>query len=250
MSIIRKYYGFSEEIDVIWQFDSDKELKLHAGYKNAKRGDLDSALSLVFDLKDETVVDKAKKCFIRKADFLLPIIAEEIHGDNAIPLALAALYSEMLDLPIVSNIFQITKAYHTGADPMERILSRVIFEGSVKEGTRYIIVDDVSTMGTTLADLASYIKEHGGVVVGVILLSNCSRSKKVKPPKRNINLIKERFENEIRELFSIEPDALTYDEAIYLSGFNRVEQLRVRAVKAENERKVRIASKIKTKCQN
>ncbi|MBU2856340.1 phosphoribosyltransferase [Acidithiobacillus ferrooxidans] len=60
------------------------------------------------------------------------------------------------------DIVQSNRAYHTGAKPMERLLARAEFAGEVQPGKRYVLVDDVTTMGSTLADLASYIQAQGG----------------------------------------------------------------------------------------
>lgn len=60
---------------------------------------------------------------------------------------------------------------------------------------------------------------------------------------KDLRLITERYDESIKDLFSIEPSALTYDEAHYLVGFKTADELRNRAIKAANERENRIASK-------
>ena len=52
-----------------------------------------------------------------------------------------------------------------------------------------------------------------------------------------------RYGNEIRELFGIEPKALTAAEAGYLIGFRNADTLRDRAAKAREERRSRLLSK-------
>jgi len=45
----------------------------------------------------------------------------------------------------------------------------------VEPGGTYVLVDDVTVMGSTLADLADYVQANGGVMVGVVMLVNASR---------------------------------------------------------------------------
>jgi orotate phosphoribosyltransferase len=46
---------------------------------------------------------------------------------------------------------------------------------AVEVGAQYVLVDGVSTMGGTLADLANYVLMNGGQVVGSVVLVNAAR---------------------------------------------------------------------------
>ena len=81
----------------------------------------------------------------------------------------------------------------TGADTMQRLIALSEFAGAVEVGASYVLVDDVSTMGGTLADLANYIQENGGRVAGSVLLVNASRSGKVIPAPKSLALLERRF---------------------------------------------------------
>jgi orotate phosphoribosyltransferase len=59
---------------------------------------------------------------------------------------------------------------------MERIANRAVFDGEVTPGGRYVLVDDVTVMGSTLADLANHIQRNGGDVIGAVVLVNAARS--------------------------------------------------------------------------
>ena len=178
-------------------------------------------------------------------DMVLPVVAEELQGDNAIPIAFAGLIGHLTKRPVFTSCYQQNKAYHTGADPMERLISRVSFAGAIIPGNRYLLVDDVTTMFSTLADCASYVSAHGGIVTGVALIANCSRSGLIHASKKDLSLLEERnYGKEIKELFQIGScDSLTFDEARYLVGFKNADELRNRAIKAQNETERRIASK-------
>ena len=76
-----------------------------------------------------------------------------------------------------------------------------------------------------------------------VFLTNISKSRKLKEKSIYLNLKNEQYLENIKNLFSIDPSALTFEEARYLVGFKTADQLRTGATKAENERKNRIASK-------
>lgn len=106
-----------------------------------------------------------------------------------------------------------------------------------------MLVDDVTTMGGTLAELSDYIRKGGGVVKGAVLLVNAGRLKQLVPDKRMLKKLKERYPNEIAELFGIEVDALTANEAEYLIGFRTIDEIRNRLAKAQKETDIRLRSK-------
>lgn len=49
-----------------------------------------------------------------------------------------------------------------------------------------MLVDDVTSMGSTLAELANYLLLNGGKVVGTLLLVNAGRSKDFRALKKHI----------------------------------------------------------------
>ncbi|MGL4767093.1 MAG: conjugal transfer protein TraN [Formosimonas sp.] len=248
MQLSRAHWGFCEGATIVHQFTNDAPLKAHWDYKAAKAGDIMAALRLIDGmLLNPNFVANVKNTYSGQVDFVLPIVAQELQGDNAIPLALAAMMSQKMDIPLNLDCYQTNKAYHTGADPMERLISRATFGGSIIPDKRYVLVDDVTAMGSTLADCASFVASQGGVVTGAIVLTNASRSGKLSPVQQDIRIIQERYNEDVKHLFSIAPQALTFDEARYLVGFRTSDELRDRAVKAAHERKIRIASKIVSK---
>ena len=170
--------------------------------------------------------------------------AKEATGDNALPLMLSLVCAEIFDGESDTEIVQLQRVFHTGADPMERLRLRPSFEGVVEPGRLYFLVDDVSSMGTTLAELANYLQVNGGgKVAGTILLVNAGRSVEFKPVPKHIRLLEERFGDEIRQIFGIHPRALTANEAGYLVGFRTADEIRNRLVKAEKETRLRLLSK-------
>lgn len=169
----------SEVVEPIWLFPDDSRLKAHASYTAAKAGDVAAAVELVSDLgfpflgeiRDQLAVDA---CFVAPH-------AREATGDNAIPQVLAQACAMLSGGEADTDIVQISRVFHTGADPMERIATRAEFEGLVMPGRPHVLVDDVTTMGGTLAELANYIHTHGGNVAAVLVLVNAGRIKQLHP---------------------------------------------------------------------
>ncbi|MDQ7727275.1 hypothetical protein [Halomonas sp. SpR8] len=236
-----RVYAFPKETKHFHCFSSDKDIKQHSHYSAAKSGDADAALQLVDDLALKFLIS-LKNEFPEGSIFVSPY-AKEASGDNALPLILSLMCAEVLDGISETDIVQLQKVFHTGADPMERLIARPSFEGAVQHGGCYVLVDDVTSMGSTLAELANYVLMNGGSVMGSILLVNAGRSKKFRALKKHTQLLEERFSNEIKNIFGIHTSALTANEASYLVGFRTADEIRNRCVKAEKETAKRLLSK-------
>lgn len=221
-------------------FRSDGPLKAHADYAAAKGGDADAAIRLVQDLAPPLLAHTGQ--FGEDAIYVAPH-AIEASGENAIPQMLATYLAAMHGARDDTSIVQRNKVFHTGADAMQRLIAPSEFAGDVQTGGRHVLVDDVSTMGGTLADLAGYIRANGGEVVGTVVLADASRSGKLHPSSRTLRELGRRFPDEIRDIFGIEIQALTAEEAGYLIGFRSADELRNRAVAAKQARIERLRSK-------
>lgn len=224
-----------------WIWDDDQTLKAHPAYTQAKAGEQDAAIDLVWDLAMD---------FLRSLLAKLPLdltyvapYAREATGDNAIPLMLASACAEVLHGEVETEIVQASRVFHTGAKAMERLLLRPQFDGPVTPGTAYVLVDDVTCLGCTLAELADYIQAAGGQVAAVITLVNAGRLKPLKPEALVTRRLRERFPDAIQHTFGIDPGALTANEASYLSGFRTADELRNRAAKAAEEIDLRLRAK-------
>jgi hypothetical protein len=228
-------------IDPLHLFESDQAIKQHAAYTQAKAGDMHAALSLVSDLALPTI-RASRERFGRACIFVAPH-AKEASGDNAIPQVLAEMSAIICGAESDQDIVQSTKVYHTGADPMERLISRPAFEGVVQPGRRYVLVDDVTSLGGTLAELAHYIQAHGGLVQDVFVLVNAGRKKSLHPDRMTLRKLETRFTHEINEIFGIAVNALTANEAQYLVGFRTADEIRNRVAKAEQEIHLRLRAK-------
>jgi hypothetical protein len=223
-------------------FRNTTPLKAHPDYAAAKAGDRAAAVRLVTDLVPQKTLDEAAERFGPGAIFAAAH-AEEASGRNAIPTTLADLLAAATDGRADDGIVQANRAFHTGAKAMERMMARPLFDGPVEPGGRYVLVDDVTTMGGTLAEMANHIIDGGGQVVGVVTLANASRTPTLGASAQRVREIERRYGDAVREVFGTEPAALTAAEAQYVLGFRDADSLRARAAKARQERDERLRAR-------
>jgi hypothetical protein len=236
-----RFLPIPRKISVFSLCDDYSELNRHPDYQKAKAGSFQSALNLVSDL----AWHKLEKNSIRYGThsiFVAPY-ARETTGDNAIPQVMSEVFAFLYKAAADTELVQVTKVHHTGADPMQRLILRPEFEGPVQVGANYVLIDDVVNFGTTLAELAHYIQLNGGLVSDIAVLVNAGRNKSLSPDRTTLKILKERFANEIIEIFGINIDALTANEAQYLVGFRTSDEIRNRCLKAKKESNLRLRSK-------
>jgi hypothetical protein len=214
-------------------------MKGHPDYAAAKAGDHAAAERYVRAMVKPETIEEARRRFGSDVIFVAPT-AMEASGPNAIPDTLAAHYAHALGARMDTGITQTNRAYHTGAGRLERLASRPVFDGPVEKGAAYVLVDDVITMGGTLAELADHIREGGGTVKGVVVLADASKSGKLSPSKEDTQRLERRFGDEIRSQFQVEPAALTADETLTVDGLRDVDDLRNRAAEARQARARRV----------
>ena len=227
--------------DALFIFRDDSRLKSHASYRDAKAGDATAAVELVRDLAEPLLWQMRRG--VMRADYFVAPHAREASGDNAIPQVLASACAAVASAQVDTAIVQTTRVYHTGADAMERLALRPVFEGDVVSGCSYCLVDDVTNLGGTLAELADFIKIHGGLVVGAAVLVNAGRIESLHPPAKVINELIKRYGQNLEKLISVAPEALTANEANYLIGFRSLDEIRNRITKARKETDLRLRSK-------
>jgi hypothetical protein len=243
LGLLTRTTGFDKASGaVVADFKNDNPLKAHADYKATKAGDVAAAARLVQALVKPESIEAAKKVFGDDVIYV-PVHTEKASGRNNIPNALAMHYSAKIGVEVDITITQANRVFHTGANAMERLLARAEFAGDIEHGRRYVQVDDVTTMGSTLADLASHIRSHGGEVAGLVVLVNAMRGGTMAPASKTIKELEARHGDEISKLFGIEPGALTASEAQYLIGFRTTDELRNRVAKAAQERIARLHAK-------
>lgn len=221
-------------------FTHDAPLKAHPAYQRAKAGDEAAALDVVMDLAVPWLFENQQR-FADGLIFVAPH-AQEAAGDNAIPQTLATVCATMLDGQVDTEIVQSDRVFHTGADAMERMAARAQFVGRVQPGAEYVLVNDVTSLGGTLA-LPNFIQLARGVIKDVVVLVNAGRIPALVPANKTVQLLTRRFGHAIFDIFGIRPEALTANEAQYLIGFRSVDEIRNRLAAARQEIDRRLRSK-------
>lgn len=86
----------------------------HRDYRSAKAGDADAALSLAIDLMGDVAVEELRAINAGRNALLLPVVADEAAGFNAIPDAMAHVLGRDLGLEVsVGEVVQTNKVGHT-----------------------------------------------------------------------------------------------------------------------------------------
>ena len=241
MDLIPRLNGFPNGLQAQFLFRNDQALKAHAAYAAAKAGNADAALTLVLDLAVSWLYAQ-RSSFATGCIFVAPH-AQEAAGDNAIPQTLAGVCAAIYGGVADTDIVQSDRVYHTGADPIERMATRAQFVGQVHPRGKYVLVDDVLTLGGTLAELSNWIVQGDGEVVGVVLLVHAGRELALCPTLKFVRLLHERHGHEFFKTFGIQPAALSANEANYLVGFRSTNEIRNRLATAQQEIHLRLRAK-------
>lgn len=237
-----RQHGIPAAAIVISSYANDRPLKAHVDYKAAKAGDTQAAVRLVRDVVKPGTIEAARKSFGTDVIFT-PVVALEASGHNAIPWTLAEFFAANAGARTTIDIVQANRAFHTGAGAMERIFNRALFSGPVEAGAKYVLVDDVTVMGSTLAELANHIRAAGGDVAGVVTLVNASRVDDIAAKPKQTREIERRFGDVVRQDLGLEPASLTASEAGYILNFRDADALRNRIASSGVERGRRLGAK-------
>jgi hypothetical protein len=135
-------YGFIEEV------------KNHPDYQLAKSGYYKHAVLLAQFFINDNLIQKLNNNY--KSPIILPIMAEEKQGKNAIPMGMADVINRYTGFQVSENSYQTNKAGHTGANGWHRITTPALFMGDVVIGAEYLILDDFIGMGGTLTNALTF----------------------------------------------------------------------------------------------
>jgi hypothetical protein len=161
----------------------------HPSYKVAKAGDAEAALTLAADLLSQHAVVQLRNLIGDLPTLLLPVVADEQTGFNAIPDAMAQILGNKLGFGVVvGDIVQTNMVGHTRAPAFQRIVTPAAFDGPVQAQANYVLIDDHVGLGGTLANLRGYVEARGGTVIAITTLteSRDARSISLRPDTRNV----------------------------------------------------------------
>jgi hypothetical protein len=200
----------------------EKARDAHPSYLKAKAGSADAAIGLAFDLMDERKASLIRDICKSTSALLLPIVADEALGYNAIPDGMTGYLELLMGIPTANGmIVQSNKVSHTRAPAFQRIVTPASFEGPVVKGQAYFLIDDHCGFGGTFANLIGHIYSNGGFVVGCTTLTASPNSAKLAVSKLTLDVIYSKHGDEIDDLwiekFGHGITCLTEREAIVVS---------------------------------
>lgn len=175
----------------------------HYQYLAAKRGGPDAALELAIDLIADTAMEALRSEIGERDALLLPVIADETLGYNAIPDAMAQVMGRELGLRVVAGqIVQTNKVEHTRARTFQRIVTPPAFDGPVQEGADYVLVDDHIGIGGTLANLRGHVESDGGTVIAMTTLTESRDGRRISLRAETLAMLRERHGEALDRLWS------------------------------------------------
>ena len=181
----------------------------------------DQALTLAIDLLDDTATATLRRTIAGRLARLLPVIADEATGFNAIPDAMAQVLGRFLDLPVIAGeIVQTNKVGHTRAPAFQRLVTPAMFDGDVQAGAAYILVDDHIGLGGTLANLRGHVEARGGLVIAMTTLTESRDARRISLRPETLDMLRHGHGEELDQLwqaqFGYGIDCLTEIEALQL----------------------------------
>lgn len=211
-------------------------LRDHPDYAAAKGGDADAALRLVLDVLPDQAIEHLRQRLGDRKPTVVPVLSEEAAGRNKIPLAYALVIAHRLGLPLSTDIVQTVRAERTGEKTDHRLAFQPAFDGPVRAGQEYLIVDDAVTFGATLANLRGHIEANGGRVVQAAALTGYGETATLAVQPAMLRRLREKHGDELerfwRQEFGYGLDQLTQAEAGHLRKAESVDAIRDRIAAA------------------
>jgi hypothetical protein len=170
------------------------KLKAHPDYALAKAGDPEAGIRLAAELL------KPEKVSFPLVDAVVPVVQPDAGRKNAIPVSVAALLAQRLGLEPVVTIKQANDVAHTGANAPTRVLAQPMFVGKIRPYARVLIVDDVVTFGSTIANLRGWIHQQRALAIGCTCLAAAFGSTKLRPPQSISEQLDQRHYHAHRDL--------------------------------------------------
>ena len=169
---------------------------------------------------------------------LLPVRAIEESGRNKIPLVVAEILADRLDLEVEMDIIQSDRVYRTNSGADHRLAFTPTFEGSVIPEQEYFLIDDTLAMGGTLASLRGFVENRQGKVLGAMVMTAHEGSLHLPVRQELLNKIYHKHGHIIndfwKEQFEYGIDKLTQAEAGHLRAARSFDAIRERIIAARN----------------
>ena len=205
------------------------KLRSRPAYEQAKRGAGQAAFEVVQEL-----VKPGKIAFV--FDTVVPIMQFDHDKPNAIPIVYAAALAKHFDAYLETGVRQVNVVSHTFADAQTRILGQPMFMGKIQPRSRVVIVDDVVTYGSTLANLRGWLEQQGATVVGATTLAAGFGATKLALPHLVRDRLLDRFPAQAEALaneLGFSAECFTNREARFLAGLKNEHEMQRLIVAAQ-----------------
>jgi hypothetical protein len=209
-------------------------------FEAAKSGNLEAALSLARELLDGDATSSLQDLLGHTRPILLAVTALEVSGFNAIPDAMADILAARLNWPLsAGEIVQNNRVGHTLARAFNRLVTPAAFEGPVRVGASYVLVDDHVGLGGTLANLKGYIESKGGRVLAMTTLTESRQARQIALQEEVLSVLRNGHGEELEQLwqeqFGHGLECLTNVEGAVLCREPTVDAIRGRLAQATVE---------------
>jgi hypothetical protein len=196
------------------------KLKAHPDYDAAKHGDQDAALRVIAQIfKPGKVTDSC--------DLIVPVLQLDQGKQNMLAIAYALRLGRELGAEVFLGICQSNQVSHTGADATTRILGQPTFLGQIPPGRRVVIVDDVATFGSTLANLRGWIEHQGAHVIRATTLGATFGGTKLAQSKDAFAKLIEKYPEAetLSQNLGFTPDCFTARETHFVTQLSSREKM-------------------------
>jgi orotate phosphoribosyltransferase-like protein len=106
---------------------------------------------------------------------------------------LAGYISKKTGFEVDTSIVQTNRVHRTGTDEWYRFIFRPSFGGEVKNGRKYILVDDVFSFGGSFNELRRFIESNGGDVVQTIAMATGRSRNEISPRPETIKSLIDKY---------------------------------------------------------
>jgi len=173
---------------------------------------------------------------------IVSVHAHEAFGKNRIPQILSTYIGNSIGLEVDNTIVQTNTVNHSRENEWHRFAFRPTFEGTVKAGQSYLLVDDIYSLGGTFNELRRFIETNNGKVLQTIALATGRSGPEIALSDKTLNALVDKYGKENLSSFLKENNlyegnykALTEPEARALRRAASLDQARDRILAARQE---------------
>jgi len=201
-------------------------LKLHPQYRQAKHDrDMQSAINIIEEVAKEQALIDLRAIAIRHGvtPRLIAPAATVDESKNALAIGYAQWLGRQMDWPVEERVFREKSQSKDREGAWFRMAHPSTFYGKIDTSAPYIIVDDVITLGGTLADLRSFIINKGGKAIAMsAIASHDGRHSQIKLSDVTRHSLEKRYGPDLSgfclDVLGHSHDCLTHEEAQKLLG--------------------------------